>query len=130
MKFVVTLVITGTSVLLLLKSLVLKYLDNHKHICVITDTQGNPILWGYNYYDLSKCSIHAEEDGIKKLIYYLSRKGYKRHIKYNVYIFRFNENGDLLMSRPCNKCQIFLEKYSYLIDKIFYSNNNGEIVKY
>jgi cytidine deaminase len=84
--------------------------------------------YGQNHYsnNPNMPSIHAEHDAINKLPY--SRK--KQEI--NMLVIRFSDKK-LSMSKPCKKCinmmiNLFPKK-GYIIKKIYYSDQNGEITK-
>lgn len=74
--------------------------------------------------------IHAEHDAINKLKP-LNRK--KRLESINLLVIRFSKNNKLQNSKPCANCiqtmKILPEKKGYKIRNIYYSNDNGEIVK-
>ncbi len=63
------------------------------------------------------CSIHAEKAVLENL-----RSDNKR---YNLFVFRWNREGNLAMSKPCLNCMKCLQKNKKKINKVFYSINNG-----
>ncbi len=73
---------------------------------------------------------HAEEDAITKLKP-LERKKHLQNI--NMLVIRFSKNNKMQNSKPCANCietmQILPEKKGYRIKNIYYSNENGVIVK-
>lgn len=99
------------------------------HIAIIF-LNNNIITYGFNYYNNNDISIHAEEDAINKLIKKISSNEIKRK-KYKILIIRFKINSnneyELLMSKPCIKCQLLLKNYSYLFKKIYWSVDNNLI---
>ena len=74
--------------------------------------------------------IHAEHDAINKLKP-LERN--KRLQNINMLVIRINKNNKILNSKPCANCikniKILPEKKGYKIKNIYYSNDNGEIIK-
>ena len=73
---------------------------------------------------------HAEHDAITKLKP-LERKKHLQNI--NMLVIRFSKNNKMQNSKPCANCietmRILPEKKGYRIRNIYYSNENGEIVK-
>ena len=80
-----------------------------------------------NYYNHDGTSVHAEKDLFDKL---LSQKKMK---KINILVVRFTKNGVLGMSKPCDKCiqflSVFPQRKGYTINKVYYSDQNGNIIK-
>ena len=74
--------------------------------------------------------IHAEHDAIKKLLP-LKRK--RRLESINILVIRLSSKNKLQSSKPCIKCinmmKILPIKLGYKIQYVYYSNENGEIVK-
>lgn len=74
--------------------------------------------------------IHAEHDAINKLKP-LERK--KKLEPINLLVIRFSKNNKLQNSKPCAVCiqtmKTLPQKKGYKIRNIYYSNDNGEIVK-
>lgn len=74
--------------------------------------------------------IHAEHDAIKKLCP-LKRK--KKLENINMLVIRLSGKNKLQSSKPCINCIKIMKnlppKLGYKIQHIFYSNENGEIVK-
>ena len=74
--------------------------------------------------------IHAEYDAIRKLLP-LRRK--KRLVSINILVIRVSGKNKLQSSKPCVKCintmKILPPKLGYKIEDIYYSNDNGEIIK-
>lgn len=74
--------------------------------------------------------IHAEHDAINKLKP-LSRNKHLKNI--NMLVIRFSKNYKIQNSKPCANCiktmKTLPEKKGYRIKNIYYSNQNGEIVK-
>jgi cytidine deaminase len=96
---------------------------------VLFTDSGNIITSANNvYYDGwgEKRSIHAEE--------YLLSKAIKLHAisrfrKLNLLVVRHKTSNDkFAMARPCVKCAKLLARFPEI--KVFYSNEQGEIVKY
>ena len=86
---------------------------------------------GYNQYniDLKIKSLHAEVDAINKLKYSEKKK------KIILVVFRINKKGDkYLMSKPCCHCMKYiesqLEKKNYKLYRGFYSDNNGNFIRF
>lgn len=83
------------------------------------------------YSCTNQCTIHAEHDAILKLPT-LSRRN-KRHKKQiDLVVVRASKTGCLGNSRPCYHCLLLLSslppKKGYQINRIYYSNENGDII--
>lgn len=74
--------------------------------------------------------IHAEYDAINKLKP-IKRKRYLQNI--NILVIRISKNNKLQSSKPCANCIETMKhlpgKKGYKIKHIYYSNENGDIVK-
>lgn len=74
--------------------------------------------------------IHAEHDVINKLKP-LERK--KKLESINLLVIRFSKNNKLQNSKPCANCiqimKILPEKKGYKIKNVYYSDNDGKIIK-
>ena len=74
--------------------------------------------------------IHAEYDAIRKLP---KLKRNKRLKLINILVIRLSVKNRLQLSKPCANCiqmmKLFPEKLGYKIKHIYYSDNNGHIVK-
>jgi cytidine deaminase len=77
-----------------------------------------------------KPGIHAEEDAISKLIP-LKRK--KRLESINILVIRVSPKNKLQPSKPCSNClrlmNILPEKKGYKIENVYYSDEEGNIIK-
>ena len=93
-------------------------------MCAILDINGNPLIFGYNYYNIkTDTTTHAEVDALNKLVNKLGR--IRRKITIDIIIIRTNGGN----SMPCDKCQlrIFEMSYRFNIRKIYYTNNDYDI---
>ena len=109
--------------------------DTSKHIAVCFKNGNilNVLSYGTNVYDNggSVGTIHAE----MKAIYNLqSHSPNKKHlIKLDILVIRTSNIGKIGMSKPCFKCILDLstipQKKGYIIKNIYYSNNDGDLVK-
>jgi cytidine deaminase len=74
--------------------------------------------------------IHAEHDAINRLKP-LRRNKHLQNV--NILVVRLSKNNKLKNSKPCANCienmNVLPEKKGYRIRNIYYSNENGEIVK-
>ena len=74
--------------------------------------------------------IHAEYDTIRKLLP-LRRK--RKLMNINIIVFRLSVKNKLQSSKPCINCintmKTLPPKLGYKIEDIYYSNDNGEIIK-
>jgi hypothetical protein len=74
--------------------------------------------------------IHAEHDAIRKLLP-LKRK--KRLENINILVIRVSGKNKLQSSKPCVNCIIMMKtlpiKLGYKIQNVYYSNENGDIIK-
>ena len=97
---------------------------------------------GINYYKINNNSMktrHAEVDVIEKIKPLYSGKERnkckknKNLKKLNMLVFRTNKKGKCLMNaKPCQNCLNYMNnihKKGYKIQKIYYTNENGVIVK-
>ena len=84
--------------------------------------------YGYNDYNnsYSGCcySQHAEMNLLKKPI-----RNFKKHKSIQMIVIRFNKLGELSNSKPCNKCLKYISKSNLNITHIYYSNDQGIIIK-
>jgi len=95
--------------------------------------KANILSFGFNRMgdiDGNEPGVHAEHDAINKLKP-LERK--KKLEPVNLLVVRFSKNNKLQNSKPCANCiqnmRILPEKKGYKIRNIYYSNDNGEIIK-
>lgn len=93
----------------------------------------NILSFGVNKYadvDGEQPTIHAEHDAILKLP---SLKKKKNNESINILVLRFSKTSKLGMSKPCIKCiekmQTIPHKKGYKIENVYYSDNDGNIVK-
>jgi ribosomal protein L28 len=74
--------------------------------------------------------VHAEHDAINKLKP-LERN--KRLQNINILVIRFSKNNKLQNSKPCANCiktmKTLPEKKGYKIKNVYYSNDNGVIIR-
>lgn len=84
----------------------------------------------YNDFDCKKPSIHAEHNAINKLI---PLKKKKKLESIDILVIRVSRSNNIQMSKPCFNCiqimKILPEKKGYKINNIYYSDNNGTIIK-
>jgi len=74
---------------------------------------------------------HAEMNALKGLID-KPKGGSKRIIVVDLLVIRTDRHLNLKNSRPCQKCiecMLNLPKYGYRIRNVYYSNNEGQIVR-
>ena len=95
--------------------------------------KANILSFGFNVMgDVSKnyTGIHAEQDAINRLKS-IKRKKHLQNI--SILVIRFSKNNKLQSSKPCANCieimKFLPEKKGYKIKNIYYSNENGDIVK-
>ena len=91
--------------------------------------------FGHNQYNLTNKAnennydcIHAEVDCVNHL------KKSEKTVCINILVFRTNNKGDkLMMARPCENClktiDFTLKKKNYKLKKIYYTDENSEIIK-
>ena len=96
--------------------------------------KANILSIGFNQMgdvDGNYAGIHAEHDAINKLKP-LDRN--RRPESINLLVIRVSKSNKLLNSKPCANCiktmKFLPEKKGYRIKYIYYSNDNGDIVKY
>jgi cytidine deaminase len=99
-------------------------LKKSNHMCAIIDINGNPLIFGYNYYNIkNNKTTHAEVDAFNKL---LNKFGHmKRKMLVDIIIIRTNGGNSL----PCEKCQqkLFDVRYNFHIRNIYYTCNDYDI---
>jgi cytidine deaminase len=95
--------------------------------------KANILSFGFNMVgDIygNEPGIHAEHDAINKLKP-LNRNKHLKNI--NLLVIRFSKNNKIQNSKPCANCiktmKTLPEKKGYRIKNIYYSNENGDIVK-
>lgn len=73
-------------------------------------------------------SSHAEEQAILRYcrLFENSNKICKINKKLILYVIRFNKKKELKESKPCKHCILLMQKVG--INKVIYSNGNGELV--
>jgi len=75
-------------------------------------------------------TIHAESDAVNRLPPIM--KINKKKMNINLVVIRVNKLGNLCNSMPCMHCikmmYIKPRNMGYKIDKVYYSDNNGEII--
>ena len=106
--------------------------DNYNHISCIL--QGGSILsYGINKIGDAKCvnaGVHAEHDAILKLLP-LKRQKRLKHV--SILVIRLSVKNKLQSSKPCGNCIDIMKtlpiKFGYRIKDVYYSNNEGNIVK-
>ena len=74
--------------------------------------------------------IHAEQDAINRLKPLAKRK----HLQnIDIFVIRLSKKNKMQNSKPCENCiknmRLLPERKGYRIKAIYYSNNQGEIVK-
>lgn len=80
----------------------------------------------FNEYDSKYNTKHAEQECINKYKNKI-RKYKKDKKKFNLLVIRLSTQNKLLNSKPCHECCRVL-KESGIINKIYYSNENGHII--
>ena len=74
--------------------------------------------------------VHAEHDAINRLKP-LQRKRHLQNV--NILVIRLSKNNKIQNSKPCANCienmKILPEKKGYRIRNIYYSDDNGDIIK-
>jgi hypothetical protein len=95
--------------------------------------KANILSFGFNMMgDINgnQPGIHAEHDAINRLKP-LQRKKHLQSI--NILVIRLSKNNKIQNSKPCANCiknmKLLPEKKGYKIRNIYYSDDNGEIVK-
>jgi hypothetical protein len=88
--------------------------------------------FGINYYNVDNNIMktrHAEVDCLQRL----KKNPKRRYKKLNLIVFRTNKKGEaLMMAKPCQHCLNYYKKHilkkGYVLDKIYYTNENGKII--
>lgn len=99
----------------LAKKLALRSTHHQHHHAVIITKGGAHVAYGYNHN-----GIHAEMMALKQLFPNDARG-------YTLWSFRWRKDGSWGNSKPCEKCQLAI-KYM-LVKKVFYTDDNGQLVK-
>jgi cytidine deaminase len=93
-----------------------------EHICVIMNTNGAPLAYGYNTYKTDDTTTeHAEAMAFRKLNCVRKKLGIRGRLAVNVLVVRTNGGN----SKPCAKCIEHMQSYAdkYTIRKVYYTNN-------
>ncbi len=93
-----------------------------EHICVIMNTNGAPLAYGYNTYKTDDTTTeHAEAMAFRKLNCVRKKLGIRGRLAVNLLVVRTNGGN----SKPCAKCIECMQSYSdkYTVRKVYYSNN-------
>lgn len=94
------------------------------HMCAILDSNGNPLIFGSNFYNIKiNTTEHAETNAISKLINKLGRT--RRKITIDLVIIRANGGN----SMPCDKCmkRIIEVSQRFYIRYIYFTINEFDI---
>ena len=103
----------------------LKSLRARMHICVIFDTNGTPLAYGYNDFNVGSLTTeHAEAMAMRKLLATIKAKNPRTRLTVNLLVVRTNGGN----SKPCENCIRRMCNYSqyFTIKKIYYSNSIAE----
>lgn len=95
------------------------------HSCVIFDTNGTPLAYGYNEFNIRfPTTEHAEAMAMRKLCATMKVKGIRSGIVVNLLVVRTNGGN----SKPCENCIKRMQSYSqfFTIRKIYYSNTDHD----
>jgi cytidine deaminase len=86
-----------------------------------------PLSYGENQIRGNK-SIHAEVDAINRI----KNKKQGKTQKVSLFVMRVNKKKEITISKPCKHCiaqmNTIINK-NYKISDVYYSDNNGEIIK-
>lgn len=99
-------------------------LKKSNHMCAILDNNGNPLMFGSNFYEIKiNSTTHAEVDAINKLINKMGRT--RRKITIDLVVIRTNGGNSL----PCSDCmqKIYESSVRFHIRYIYFTNNNFDI---
>lgn len=95
--------------------------------------KANILTFGFNRMgdvDGTEAGIHAEHDAINKLKPLYKKKNLE---SINLLVIRLSKNNKLQNSKPCVNCiktlKTLPQKKGYKIKNIYYSNDNGLIIK-
>lgn len=101
-----------------------KVFRSFEHICVIMNSNGAPLVYGYNTYsnNNSLTTEHAEAMAFRKLNLLRKQMNIRGRLTINILVVRTNGGN----SKPCNNCINCMHRNSdnYKIRKIYYSDNN------
>ena len=99
-------------------------LTKSNHMCAIVDIVGNPLIFGYNYYNIkNNNTTHAEIDAFDKLVNKMGRT--RRKITVDLVVIRTNGGN----SMPCDKCmkRIIEVSQRFYIRYIYFTVNEFDI---
>lgn len=99
-------------------------LKKSNHMCAILDTNGNPLIFGSNHYNIKiNNTTHAEVDAFNKLNNKLGR--IRRKITIDIIVVRTTGGN----SMPCSDCMNKINDMSlrFHIRNIYYTNNDFDI---
>ena len=94
------------------------------HMCSIVDINGNPLIFGSNYYNIkNQNTTHAEVDAFNKLVNKQGRT--RKKITIDIIIIRTNGGN----SKPCCDCMQKLNEMSirFRIRNVYFTNNEYDI---
>jgi hypothetical protein len=100
-----------------------KVFRHFEHICVIMNTNGAPLVYGYNTYSNndSFSTEHAEAMAFRKLNCLRKQMKIRGKLAVNILVVRTNGGN----SKPCNTCIdcMYRNSANYTIRKVYYSDN-------
>ena len=101
-----------------------KVFRHFEHICVIMNTNGAPLVYGYNTYNNndSFSTEHAEAMAFRKLNTLRKQMKIRGKLAVNILVVRTNGGN----SKPCNNCIdcMYRNSANYTIRKIYYSDKS------
>jgi len=97
---------------------------NNNHIAMLFSNKQKVIGFNNDRTKFNKSivpSVHAEMD-----VLYKHHKMTRSNKKFSILVIRINKNGHVCDSKPCQQCIDNLKSYN--INKIYYSDSDGNIV--
>ena len=96
-----------------------------KHSCIIVK-QGKIVGRGWNYRGSIPKSIRYYPLTVHAEAHVILKK--KKWTNCDIYVFRFNNQGDTMNSKPCDTCSLLIQRAG--IKNIYYSDEHGGITRW
>lgn len=112
-----------------MKNIALKSNLRSKHCACLVKKNNEIVSFEINQYtphsNTVTCSVHAEVSLHKNLNKRYIKKFHRT--KFNLWVIRYSNKNGLVDSKPCSKCIKYMKKNMDYVDKIIYSNQDGQL---
>tara|TARA_Y100000389_G_scaffold195740_1_gene227603 strand:- start:504 stop:866 length:363 start_codon:yes stop_codon:yes gene_type:complete len=96
-----------------------------KHSCIIVK-QGKIVGRGWNYKGTTSRSIRYYTLTVHAEAHVILKK--KKWTNCDLYVFRFNNQGETLNSKPCDTCSLLIQRAG--IKNVYYSDEHGGVSRW